>query len=173
MKKILLDASSAILLFKSDIFEQLTDVYQVAVAESVYKELTHDGYPGAEEFAKRLAEKRYSLAPGDRTPEMHGTPPLAVVGLHRGEMDTIRLYERGYADFVITDDGRGVGYCKRNEIPFINALLFPKVLVFSKRLSEDLCRRKMEFLIAAGRYSPEISGWAKNCLKESLDFFLP
>jgi len=173
MKKILLDASSAILLFKSNLFDQLIEVYQVIMAESVNKELTHDDYPGAKEFVKRLAEKRYALVPADQTAEMHGTPQQNVAGLHRGELHTIRLYEKGYADFIITDDGKGAGYCKRHEIPFINALLFPKVLLFSKRLPEDLCRRKMEFLIAAARYSPEITDWAKNCPKESLDFFLP
>ena len=173
MKKILLDASSAILLFKSNLFEQLIEVYQVTMAESVNKELTIDGYPGAKEFANRLAEKRYSLVPADQIPEMHGTLPQVIAGLHRGELQTIRLYENGYADFVITDDGKGAGYCKCHEIPFINALLFPKVLLFSKRLPEDLCRQKMEFLIAAGRYSPEITDWAKSCSKESLDFFLP
>jgi len=31
----------------------------------------------------------------------------------------------------------------------------------------------MEFLITAGRYSPEIIDWAKSCSEESLDFFLP
>ena len=117
MKKILLDASSAILLFKSNLFEQLIEVYQVTMAESVNEELTHDGYPGAKEFADCLAEKKCSLAPGDQTAEIHGTQLEEVAGLDRGGLDTIRLYKKGYGDFVITDDGRGAGYCKRHEIP--------------------------------------------------------
>ena len=98
------------------------------MAESVNEELTHDGYPGAKEFADCLAEKKCSLAPGDQTAEIHGTLLKGVAGLDRGELDTIRLYKKGYGDFVITDDGRGAGYCKRHKIPFINALLFPRVL---------------------------------------------
>jgi len=173
MKKILIDASSAILLFKTDLCELLFDVYHVAITKSVFNELTQEGYPGAIEFQGWLAENRFSIIPLLEEGTQQNIPRFQVPGLDVGELDTIRLHEKGYCDFVITDDGRAAGYCKRHEIPFINALLFPKVLHFSERLPENLCNPKMKRLFAAGRYSSAIKDWAMNCSKESLDFFLP
>jgi len=173
MKKTLIDASSAILLFKTDLCELLFEVYHVVMTISVFNELTQEGYPGAIEFQRWLAENRFLNIPLLEEGTQQKVPRSQVSGLDKGELDTIRLYEKGYGDFVITDDGRAAGYCKRHEIPFINALLFSKVLHFSKRLPENLCNQKMKCLFAVGRYSPAIKDWAMNCPKESLDFFLP
>ena len=173
MKKILLDASSAILIFKSGLLGLLMGLYEIYMAESVYKELTHDGYPGAKEFMNWLAEKRYSLAPGCHKPIVNGKLSQETATLHRGELDTIWLYEKGYGNFIMTDDGNAASYCKSQHIPFINALLFPKVLFSAQKITEYSCTEKMRYILKIGRYSPEIINWAKSCPKESLDFFLP
>ena len=172
MKKIILDASSAILLFKTGLCEQLFEVYQVFITESVFNELTQSERPGKIEFQGWLAGSRFSVLPAHEESALQKVPRSQVSGLDRGEADTIRSFEKGYADFILTDDGRAAGYCKKNAIPFINALLVPKILYFSQRISADICNKKMEFLINIGRYSERIITWAMDCPKESLDFFL-
>jgi hypothetical protein len=173
MKKILLDTSSAILLFKTGLCEQLFEVYQVAITESVFNELTREDYPGKIEFQRWLGEKKYWLLSADQMSDMDGISPKKAAGLDRGELDTISFYKIGYGDFVITDDGKAAAHCKKHEIPFINGLLFPKALYFSDRISAEACNKDLEFLCRIGRYSDEIMTWAKNCSKKSLEFFLP
>jgi predicted nucleic acid-binding protein len=173
MKKILIDASSAILLFKAGLCELLFDVYQVVMTKSVFDELLQKDYPGSDDFQRWMTEKRFTIIQVVAQDNQQNMLRCQVSGLDKGELDTISLYEKGHGDFVITDDGRAAGYCKRYEIPFVNALLLPKVFYFSKRLPEHLCSQTMKFLSATGRYSPAIKNWALNCPKESLDFFLP
>ena len=48
MKKSLLDASSAILLFKVDLLIELTNVYHVSVTRSVLQELTREKHHGTD-----------------------------------------------------------------------------------------------------------------------------
>ena len=50
MKQCMVDSSSAILLYKSNLFAHLVEAYHIAMTESVYEELTITGYPGAGEF---------------------------------------------------------------------------------------------------------------------------
>ena len=172
MKKIILDASSAILLFKTGLCEQLFEVYQVFITESVFNELTQSERPGKIEFQEWLADNRFSVTPVHEEGALQKVRRSQFSGLDMGEADTIRSFEKGYADFILTDDGRAAGYCKKNAIPFINGLLVPKVLCFSHKISADTCNNKMEFLINIGRYSERIITWAMDCPKESLDFFL-
>ena len=50
MKQCMVDSSSAILLYKSDLLDILVEAYHITMTASVYEELTITGYPGAEEF---------------------------------------------------------------------------------------------------------------------------
>ena len=172
MKKILLDTSSAILLFKAGLCEQLFEVYQVFITESVFTELTQSEKQGKIEFQEWLADNRFLVIPVHEEGALQKVRRSQFSGLDRGEADTIRSFEKGNADFILTDDGRAGSYCKKNAIQFIHALLVPKVLYFSQRISIDICNKKMEFLINIGRYSERIITWAMDCPKESLDFFL-
>jgi len=48
MKTGILDASSAILLFKAGLYQILVDSYQIIIADSVDAELVKEGYAGAD-----------------------------------------------------------------------------------------------------------------------------
>jgi len=78
----------------------------------------------------------------------------------------------GAAHFVVIDDGRGVRVCRRYGIPHVNALLVPKLLYFSKRLSMDQTNRFFSRLCELGRYSTPVVEWAKQCEAGQLDYFL-
>jgi hypothetical protein len=173
MKNILLDASSAILLFKAALFDALLSVYQVSWTQSVLQELIRGNQCGAETF------RRYSTGFGERIVALQRGPFPAIKthqelkGLDLGESDTIRCFATGGWDFIITDDGGAAKYCLKHDIPFVNALLFPRLLYLGMRISLADSHDKMAELIGLGRYSREVIDRAANSRKESLLFAIP
>jgi hypothetical protein len=173
MKKVLIDTSSAILLFKSSLFDHLVDMYDVLITQSVYDELTKDNYPGSEAFKNYCLDNKMIIQPPSEKEMAYLHPLKDTFSLDRGERETIYQYMRGIGNFIIIDDGRGARYCKDNSIPYINALLFPRILYLSRYISEtDYCD-KIKTLIGIGRYSRKVIDYALNCSKGELRFFLP
>lgn len=170
-KRAIVDASSAIILYKAGMFGQLVDTYHIAMAPSVLSELTRNGYPGAEYFKTVGRQRAVSVVSAGGLSA--GTYPPRLLRLDRGERDTIGCFIDGCADFIIIDDGRGSGFCSDNGLRFINALLFPKVLLLSGRSSTADFREKTARIIQLGRYSQKIieAGAAMNI--GELTFFLP
>ena len=160
MKKILVDSSSAILLYKAGMFTRLTEVYQVMLAEVVLTELICDGYQGSSAFKE-----------SDVTVFRVSTETSAPFG--KGERDTIAGYLQGLGDFVLTDDGAAPRYCKDNGIPFINALLAPKVLCLGGAIDETEQQRATILLLELGRYSRKVIEYAEDCGRRELRFFIP
>lgn len=162
VKKPLVDSSSAILLYKAGLFERLTEIYQVMLTEVVFAELTCAGYPGAGVF-KESAVTLFC--------------PVSAAGidqsLGKGERDTIAGYLQGFGDFVLIDDGSGARYCKEKGIPFINALLVPKVLFLAGIMEEAEQHGKRELLMNIGRYSRKVVEYAADCGRKELEPFIP
>ena len=173
MKNVLIDASSAILLFKSDLFERLLSTYHIIMAESVYMEVTRAGYPGAEDFKDCSSNRRYQVVRLQNDPKAAQHQRINRVTLGRGEKETIRLYLEGTGQFVMIDDGKGAGVCKKQKIPYINALLFPRILYLCRLISEREHRAKIEEIARLGRYSRWIYDYATNCPRHKLDRFMP
>jgi len=173
MKKALIDSSSAILLFKSGLFDQLTNRFEVIISNSVYKELTIKVHAGSNKFKNYIQNNKMTVCHPqvDSISSFHEAASL--LKLDAGERDTILLFQKGNADFIIIDDGEGAGYCRQNQIPYINALLFPKILLFSGHISQAECRSRVELVLSLGRYSREIIEYALRCDRENLKFFLP
>ncbi|NLJ29191.1 hypothetical protein [Desulforhabdus amnigena] len=172
MKTILIDASSAILLYKADAFSTLIHVYDLRMTPSVFTELTREGYLGTEVFKRccnRVTRWEGSAEGIKFMPD--GFPPLPHLG--NGERDTIGQYLQGIGNFIIMDDGRAAAYCRDNSIPYINALLFPRILYLSGILSQTEYRRKVDILIQVGRYSKKIIEYANHCGLKDVEFFLP
>ena len=173
MKKTLLDASSAILLFKAGLLENLTNVYQVFVTGSVLQELTRENLHGAGTFLRYVTLQKIRVIDEDDIFSQTEIPTASLRLLGQGELDTIMCFASGNYDFIITDDGKAARYCKENGLPFINALLFPRLLNFAGLLSQQGGNDKMDAIIHLGRFSPEIIEWARSCRKESLTFAIP
>lgn len=173
MKKILLDTSSAILLFKAGLVNELTNVYHVFVTGSVLQELTRENHPGAATFFEYFfLQKIRGIGEGDILFQSE-IPTASLRSLDQGELDTIMSFASGNYDFIITDDGKAARYCKENGLPFINALLFPRLLNFAGLISRQDSNDKMDAIVHSGRYSKEIVEWARSCRKESLTFAIP
>jgi hypothetical protein len=157
------------LLSKTGLFRRLTEIYRVVMAEAVYREVTRKGYPGSDGFsaARRAGEIRVLSPEAARFPEAETLPSGP------GERDTIRLFFRGHGDFIIIDDRKGAGFCRNVGIPYINALLFPRILMLVGALSESDCRKRTGQLLKNGRYSPKIVQVAAGASRERLHRFLP
>lgn len=168
-KTTIVDASSAILLAKAHLFRRLTETYRVMMAEAVYREIGRNGYPGARRFAeaRRKGAIRVLAACNDGLPG----PESVLTG--SGERETIRLFSQGKGNFVVIDDRKGAAFCRDAGIPYINALLFPRILMLSGNLPDSEYRRLTECLLRCGRYSEKIVAAAAGATRERLGRFLP
>jgi predicted nucleic acid-binding protein len=173
MKKTLLDASSAILLYKADLFEELTKVYQVFVTRSVLEELTRKKHHGTETFLSYASLNKIKVTDLENGPPVGIHSEEGMNSLDQGEFDTIKCFLAGKHDFIITDDGRAAKYCNNYGLSFINALLFPRLLYFADFISLQESNDKMNVIIINGRYSSPVIEWARKCPKESLFFAIP
>jgi hypothetical protein len=168
-KRTIVDASSAILLAKAHLFRCLTETYHVVMAETVYSEISRNGYPGARRFA---AARRNGSIRVIASQSVTG-PRAESVLTGPGERETIRLFIRGEGDFIVIDDRKGASFCRNAGIPYINALLFPRILMASGKLSDSEYCRLTESLLGFGRYSQKIVSAAADASRERLVRFLP
>ncbi len=168
MKTAVIDASSAILLFKADLLELMAAAFRLCVVPAVVQEITVAGRYGAAEFkAAAAAGLLEAVAP----PRADGLPRLAA--LDKGERDTILAFEQGAADFIIMDDRKGALYCRSRRIPYINALLCPGVLGAAGYLDENAQSTAFDRVLRLGRYSRWVTDFARACTLRDLRRFLP
>lgn len=168
MKTAVVDASSAILLFKAGLFDRLIRTYSVVFPEAVRAEMVADGYPGAAAFRQAFRLRRVSVRVAPDRP----LPPEAVA-IHAGEREAVALFLSGLGDFLILDDRRGARACRALAVPFVNALLFPRILWLSGRMSESGFRKATRRISAAGRYGEEILATARTLGAAELAEFFP
>ncbi len=170
MKKALLDTSSAILLYKTGMLEHLLSTYTIFITESVFDEFARKGYPGYE-FITRVREQNdirvLDILPNIKLGEKR------IKSLGQGEHDTVQHYQAGIGDFIITDDRKAALFCRQQNIPFINALLFPRILYFTGIIVESDCQKNFSRLLQCGRYSADIIDFAQKSSAADLQFFLP
>ncbi len=168
-KRTIVDASSAILLAKAHLFRCLTEAYHVVMAETVYREISRNGYPGARRFATARCKGSIRVIAS----QSDDGPGAESVLTGPGERETIRLFSRGKGDFIVIDDRKGASFCRNASIPYINALLFPRILMLVGALSESDFRKITSQLLAIGRYSKQIAAVAECATRERLSRFLP
>ena len=145
----LIDASSAILLFKAGLIKICCDGFHLLMTRSVFDEVT---VPGLDLRGNRNA-------PG-------------LQRLDRGERDTLQHYLNGAARFVIIDDGKGVKACRRYGIPHVNALLCPKLLYHAGWMAAPHARLFFAHIASLGRYAATVVKWAETCDESDLSFFI-
>jgi hypothetical protein len=167
----IIDASSAILLYKAGLIHISCAMVQLLMTRCVFEEVTVPGHVGAYGL-RDLAGRQPGIIVLDNPRENFSNSFAADIGrLHRGERDTLNHYLNGAARFVIVDDGKAVRVCRRHGIPHVNALLLPKLLYYSRRLSVDQTDPFFVRLCSLGRYSDRVVAWARTCAAGDLDFF--
>lgn len=168
MVPVYVDASSAILLQKTDLFDMLPHTFKTILAKSVFKEITRHGYQGADFFIG-LGKKNCFLI--QQVNEKTIYRDLCKSSLDAGEKDTINLFLEQNQGFIITDDGKAARFCDRHQLPFINALLIPKLFWFTDLMDKKTCFEKMNLLYEIGRYSKKVKQFAFDCTKYDLQLF--
>lgn len=167
-----IDASSAILLFKTGLFRQLADCYKPVMTPSVLDEVTVFGQPGALYF-QSLARQGIIRV---ETPGQDGGSPKQPPGMHptlgKGEQDTLQLFTERSSGFIIIDDGKGAKLCRISGFPYINALLVPRLLWFAERMTEAEAAMAMQQLCSMGRYSDDVKTKAFRLSRTDLAWFL-
>jgi len=168
------DASSAILLQKADLFALLLNAWQVVMTPSVFREITKSGYPGAAYF-NSLSEITLQ-EPGPHSHPLFSLKSFASLG--RGEKDTIQsfcnLYGRNFKEtgaFILVDDARAAKFCQAQQIPFINALLIPKIFWYSGLMKQKDYLNTTACLCNIGRYSQKIIEMAQKFSRDDLAYF--
>lgn len=169
MKTVLVDASSVILLHKADLLADMQAAFRLWLTISVYEELTRLRRPGAQAVARSRRDRRITVVSPNNA--LHSQPLPG--NLHRGERDTLLCFLDGGVDFIIIDDGPGAGYCRREAIPYVNALLCPRLLAIGGRLSPQEARGAMTRISDLGHYSTWIKRYAVRCSEATLSAFLP
>lgn len=170
MRDVLIDASSAILLFKAALIDLAAEAWSLTATPSVLDELAVSGQPGARTFqqmadAGRLRIAAFSPRPADR---LRNRSRMGI-----GERDTLALYRSGTGDFIIIDDGPAAAFCRTHRIPYINALLVPRILAISGREPASDWPIAMETVFRIGRYAEAIAAYARSCPDQRLVAFLP
>lgn len=175
MKRILIDASSAILLHKANLFGTMTTVYELGMVPSVLLELTRFEREGAAAFRRYQQLQRLNIvscADKDSHKDTNRSDQaLAMLG--QGERETIVAFQAVKPAFIVLDDRKGAHYCRLHAIPYTNALLCVRVLYLGGVLSAAAYIRGLERLLAIGRYSPVIVEFVLRADRESALSFLP
>lgn len=165
MKTALCDASSLIILYKAGLVRAFVVRYRVVVPASVFEELVIKGKTGAERFRAYCAEGSITVEDGLSFADVQ-------IPLRGGEAECVRLYRAGRGDFILTDDGKAADYCRASGIPFINALLVPKLLLHAGILTEVTCADAMQRVRRFGRYARWVVDYAERAGLDELCAFM-
>lgn len=153
MSRMVLDASSLILLTKVNMIEFLMNEFDLSVTETVREEAANYGSSDARKIEKYVEEGRID------TREVKGEAVEELAkdfNIDRGEASTLLTYRGGDADIVTTDDGKTIETCRVLDIPYTTSLALLEKAVDDGELSMDEGLAKLERLEDYGWYSQEL-----------------
>lgn len=166
MKKVIIDSSSAILIYRCGMFPTLLRYCYGIIPEPVFHEVTVYGHLGSDFFSDLHNKGMISVY------ETAAESDVFPVSLHAGEQGVISLYYEGRGDFVLIDDRKGSAFCRDNCIPYLNAFLTIKIMFMKNLITGDEYGNARQWLVENGRYSESIILWADNADEQKLSFFL-
>ena len=171
MKAILVDSSSAILLYKSGWLNPTLNQFRLFTGQAASRELTVPGYPGAAHFQRLFEQGEIKVLPVDAA-QTHRDDALETMGA--GESGCIRHFLGGVGDFLLLDDGRAAAYCRARKIPYVNALLMPRILALGDdAIAPPIVADAMGRIYALGRYAPWVRDHACRLSDAALAPFRP
>ena len=174
MHIVYIDASSAILLYKTGLFPLCSQYFSMIMETHVYKEVRVPDHPGANFFLTMVQKERVKVCSGNPDDQIDINLPE---NLDPGERQTIALYCRNACpdqrSFIIIDDAKGAKFCLKHKLPFINALLVPKILWFAGILNKHDYLDKTALVIEKGRYSRTVIEKARALSSLDLAIFIP
>ncbi len=170
MVPVFTDASSAILLEKIKLFDRLSQMVCIVFSPSVFKELTLNEYPDKASF-KTLVKNKTVHVESLIEPDLL-EPYSDALKLDCGEKETLCLYLKKRKGFILMDDGKAARFCHKQNLPFINALLVPKLFWYAGLMEKKDCQKFMNHLCGIGRYSSQVKQIAHELTLKDLSPFL-
>jgi hypothetical protein len=173
-KEILVDASSLILLHSAGMLADVCLCYDVLVPSSVYEEITVANKPGAEHFQDlRLHNSFQVLSHPVELEAVEEVLKKELLQMGKGERHVLAQFLGGRGSFPVVDDRQAARFCVRHEIPFINALLVPKILYWAFVISEKESGKYLSLIEKRGWYSSSVLKRAKKFSARDLQQFFP
>lgn len=170
-REVLLDSSSLILLYKANLLAELCHHYSPVIAEEVFREIARNGKSGADEFIRLSQDKQITILPAVNQ-QLH--PDLKDnKAMGEGELKTLHHALSGTGTFIIVDDLQAIRFCIRQDIPFINALLFPRMLYLAGTIPDTYSHKSFTTLRQTGHYSKKVIERALLLGVEELRQFFP
>lgn len=172
VKKVIVDSSSAILLFKANVFTYLYDCYDLFVCDSVFKELTIDGYEGHQFFKESVLKKQLNIIKFNDNMQLDYKNNKDLRSLGKGERDSIIITLEKQIDFMIVDDKKACKIASKYGLNFVNALLMLKILFFKRNISQKKFKEEFDRLSTIGYYSKKIKQFVLDIKASKLTQFI-
>ena len=171
---ILIDSSSLMLTYSAGLLSDVIRWYEVLIPTSVYEEITVPDKPGAEYFQDLKKEGNLQILNSPAGLHLVKEEYKAeLLKMGQGERDIMIHVLTGRGSFAVVDDLLAARFCVKCDIPFINALLLPKILHLAGVISLDEFRSSLSNLENRGRYSNGILARAKSFTAIDLEQFFP
>lgn len=165
----LADSSSLILLYKSGLLDTWLLHYRCRITPEIFMEITCPHHTGSESFGQFFSKEQILLPHSKSELPEHLDP---------GEASLLRAYRHLLSRspkqqiFLLTDDKDAARYATCQGVPFINALLVPKLLFYGDYLQEEEFEYYTTLILLKGRYSAKILSRAEKFTALDLGFFL-
>jgi predicted nucleic acid-binding protein len=150
-RRLILDASTAILLSKIDLLRVITDGRPALMCETAIQEATARDCPDAREIRALLAEGR--IAPHPRPDGVEEL--MRMFRIDRGEAETIAAAGSAGA-ICATDDGPAIRCCRALGVAFTSAIGLLGALSEASRVDTRLALELLAKLERFGRYDSRI-----------------
>ena len=170
MKTVFTDTSSAILLHKAGILTFFSQLFSLVVPPAVQAELIQNHYPDAQIFCDHIHQGRIEVAP--LSEPCLGDNLSGFQRLDSGEKETIGLFLFFQTGFLLTDDGMAAKFCLGHGLPFINALLVPKIFWYNGDMTQTDANLLTKQIASLGRYSDRVKTIASGMTRKELSVFL-
>ncbi len=127
---------------------------------TVYQEMTFKKQPDGKMLEMGFKKGLYKIVP--LPPE-----PPQISGLKGGEKEVLILFlSRGGT--ILTDDGRLASLCRREKIPYLNALTAAISLWQEHQIDYETLYKSLIKLIKLGRYSYWVIAYVEKLIGQSL-----
>jgi predicted nucleic acid-binding protein len=157
-KSFISDSSSLILLAKADLLGLLCRNARIFITQAISEEISFNSKDSQLIqnliFAGEITIKKIKDS---------GSP----ASLDKGERTAVTLFREMDADYLLLDDKKAAIYCKKNSLPYINALLIPHYLRSCNAIDDRIMKEKISLLNQIGRYAK----WIKEYVSKIRNVF--
>jgi len=153
------DANSLIYLAKTGLLGPFLEISQVFLPQTVLKECLEKSsrHSDASEIDHAVREQLIQVVED-------GDDSAWPSKMGRGEKAVLNLYKPEMADWILTDDGEAVKYCRRHQLPFFSSPFVPALLFQKNKIHLGPALQAVQQLSKIGYFSHEVIFQARQAL---------